>query len=288
MVPLILFTGQSVYAADQNETTTSEVIVVLGGSLSEEQKQETRELLNITEGDEYVEVVVTGEDFEKYVGGDPTSRMFSSAKISSLDKGEGIKVVQVTPENITKVTDSMYANALITAGVEDVKVEVASPVQVTGHSALTGIFKAYEASGEELDTARLDVADQELNLATSLVENAGLTDAQVNELLTEIKQAIAEQNPVSREEVEQIVAEQLQKLDLTIPEEYKQLLIDLFDKIRQLDIDFSKVQEQLESLASDIQKKLEDAGIDEGFFQQVGNFFKELIQSIVNFFKGLF
>ena len=41
---------------------------------------------------------------------------------------------------------------MLTAGVEDAIVEIAAPKKVTGHSALVGIYKAYEVSGETLDT----------------------------------------------------------------------------------------------------------------------------------------
>ena len=62
----------------------------------------------------------------------------------------------------------MYANAMLTAGIEDAIVEVAAPKAVTGHSALVGIYKAYEVTtGETLDIERTDVANEELSVATS-------------------------------------------------------------------------------------------------------------------------
>ncbi|MCB5936128.1 DUF1002 domain-containing protein [Caldibacillus thermoamylovorans] len=263
-------------------------IVVLGERLSEAQKEQTRKLLKVDEEAEVKEIIVTGADAAKYIKGDPNSNMYSSAKIKRLDKGEGIRVIQVTPENITEVTNDMYANALLTAGVEDAQIEVASPVKVTGHSALTGIFKAYEATGEKLDTDRLKVANEELDVATKLAEDAGVDQDKVSQLLTEIKQAIAEQNPATKEEVEQIVQEQLKNLNIELSPKYKQMLIDLFDKIRSLDINFDEVKSQLENLAGDIQKKLEDAGVDKGFLQSVADFIKQILQSIADFFKSLF
>lgn len=263
-------------------------IVVLGERLSEAQKEQTRKLLKVDEEAEVKEIIVTGADAAKYIKGDPNSNMYSSAKIKRLDKGEGIRVIQVTPENITEVTNDMYANALLTAGVEDAQIEVASPVKVTGHSALTGIFKAYEVTGEKLDTDRLKVANEELDVATKLAEDAGVDQDKVSQLLTEIKQAIAEQNPATIEEVEQIVQEQLKNLNIELSPEYKQMLIDLFDKIRSLDINFDEVKSQLENLAGDIQKKLEDAGVDKGFLQSVADFIKQIFQSIADFFKSLF
>lgn len=285
-------TGQMVLASDNKDKVIDEkngpTIVVLGERLSEQQKAETRKLLKVDEEAEVKEIIVTGSDAAKYINGDPNSNMYSSAKIKRIEKGQGIRVIQVTPENITQVTNDMYANALITAGVEDAQIEVASPVKVTGHSALTGIFKAYEVTGEKLDTARLEVANEELDVATKLAEDAGVDKDQVSQLLTEIKQAIADQKPATKEEVEKIIQEQLDKLNIELSPEYKQMLIDLFDKIRGLDIDFGKVKGQLEDLASNIQKKLEDAGIDKGFFQSLIDFIKQIFQAIGQFLKNLF
>lgn len=270
------------------EESDAEVIAVYGEALSPAQLEETKKLLKVDEEENVLELTVTAEDIVKYINGDPNSNMYSSAKITKLKEGEGIRIIQITPENITQVTNDMYANALLTAGVTDAKVEVASPIPVTGHSALTGIFKAYEATGEELDTARLEVADEELNVATKLAEEAGISEDQVSQLLAEIKQAIGEQNPVTREEVEQIVQEKLDEFGIQISEEYKQLLYELFDKIRALDIDFEQLQGQLEELAGSIKDKLQEAGVDEGVLQQIGNFFKDLWNAIVDFFKSLF
>lgn len=270
------------------EESDAEVIAVYGEALSPAQLEETKKLLKVNEEENVLELTVTAEDIVKYINGDPNSNMYSSAKITKLKEGEGIRIIQITPENITQVTNDMYANALLTAGVTDAKVEVASPIPVTGHSALTGIFKAYEATGEELDTARLEVADEELNVATKLAEEVGISEDQVSQLLAEIKQAIGEQNPVTREEVEQIVQEKLDEFGIQISEEYKQLLYELFDKIRALDIDFEQLQGQLEELAGSIKDKLQEAGVDEGVLQQIGNFFKDLWNAIVDFFKSLF
>src|SRR5690606_22970848 len=105
-----------------------------------------------------------------------------------------------------------------------------------------GIYKAYESKGEVLDKDRMEVANEELELATELADKEGLSDEKVTELLTEIKKMIAEQNPATREEVEQIVQEQLNKMSIELSEQDRQLLIDLFDKMRSLDIDFGQVK----------------------------------------------
>ncbi|UAL46506.1 DUF1002 domain-containing protein [Sutcliffiella horikoshii] len=261
-------------------------IVVYGGTLNDDQKQEVREHLNVKNPEMVEEITVTGEDLVTYIEGeDRNARMFSSAKITRKEKGEGLVITRATPENITQVTDDMYANALLTAGIEDAEVIVASPVKVSGHSALVGIYKAYEVSGEALNKDRMEVANEELSIATKLAEEEGMDSEKVSELLTEIKKQIAEQNPATREDVEKIVEEQLAKLNIELSEEDRQLLIDLFEKMRELNINFDNVKNQLEQISTDIKNKIDEVVGNEGFWQGVQDFFRNLFQSIADLFK---
>jgi uncharacterized protein YpuA (DUF1002 family) len=263
-------------------------IVVYGETLTAEQKKNVQKQLGLNENDDVEEFTATGEDLVKYIEGENrNARMFSSAKIIRQEKGKGLNVEIVTPENITEVSESMYANALLTAGVENANVEVASPVKVSGHSALTGIYKAYDVSGEKLDSVRMEVANEELNVATELAEDSGIDKEKVSELLTEIKKEIAEQDPATKEEVEKIVEEKLQSMNIELSPEDRQLLIDLFDKIRSLDIDFDNVQQQLQDLTDDIQTTIKDIVNDESFGQKVSDFFTGLIDAIADLFKSI-
>ena len=49
-------------------------------------------------------------------------------------------------KNINWVTDAMYTNALITAGVKDAEIQITAPFKVSGTAALTGLMKAYETA----------------------------------------------------------------------------------------------------------------------------------------------
>lgn len=260
-------------------------IVVYGGNLSEAEKASVAESLGVDDEPEVEEIEVTGQDLVTYIkDGDSRANMYSSAKITRQDAGEGLVIQIVTPDNITQVTTEMYANAMLTAGIEDATVEVAAPKAVTGHSALVGIYKAYEVNGEELDPERTDVANDELSVATELADS-GVEDAKVSELLTEIKKQIAEKNPATREEVEKIVEDQLSKLQIELSPEDRQLLIDLMDRIRKLDIDFSKWSTQLEDLSKTIEDKIGTIVNDEGFWQSVKNFFKKLADTVSSWFN---
>ncbi|MFJ8518389.1 DUF1002 domain-containing protein [Lysinibacillus xylanilyticus] len=262
-------------------------IVVYGANLSEAEKESVKESLKVKEEPEVEEITVSGQDLVKYIkDSNSSSRMYSSAKITRKNAGEGLVIEIVTPSNITQVTSEMYANAMLTAGIEDATVQVAAPKAVTGHSALVGIYKAYEVTtGEKLDTDRTDVANDELSVATTLTQSAGVEDAKVAELLTEIKKDIAESKPTTKEEVEKIVQEQLNKLEINLSDKDRQLLVDLMNKISKLDIDFSQWSKQLDDISSTIKDKFGSLMEDKGFWDSVKNFFANLKDTIGSWFN---
>ncbi|MBS4174557.1 DUF1002 domain-containing protein [Bacillus sp. FJAT-49736] len=277
---------------DNNDTGIDEKygtpVVVYGQTLTSSQKEQMKKIFNVTDSSQVKEITVTGSDIVKYINGDPNSNLYSSAKITRKDKGAGIVVNIVTPDNITRVTSDMYSNALLTAGVEDATVDVASPIKVTGESALVGIYKAYDKSGTALNKDRMEVANQELNLATDLAQKNGLDQDKVTQLLTEIKQEIANQHPATKEDIAKIVDDKLKTLKIELNPDDRQLLINLFDKMRSLNINFDNVKSQLGSITSDIKKKLQEATGDKGFWQGVADFFRKLFQSIGDFFSNIF
>ena len=259
-------------------------IVVYGADLSDAEKESVKISLGVAKEAEVEEISVDGSDLVKYIkNGNGKARMYSSAKITRQEEGKGLVITIVTPDNITEVTSEIYATAMLTAGIEDAFVEVAAPKKVTGHSALVGIYKAYEVTGEKLDTERTDVANDELNLATKFAKETGVDSDKVAELLTEIKKQISEKNPATKEEVEKIVTEQMKKLNINLGEADRQLLIDLMDRIRSLDIDFNKLSEQLSDMTLKIKETFGD--IDPGFWESVKEFFANLIESIQSWFK---
>ncbi len=286
------------YASTNSSQTSNDVvneklgdpIVVFGGSLSDSEKASVKNSLGISNDTTVKEITINGADIAKYIeNGNSSARLYSSAKITPKDKGAGLVINIVTPENITEVTADMYSNAMLTAGIEDATVEVAAPKKVTGHSALAGIYKAYEVTtGKTLDKNRTDVANQELSVATDIAQNSGVDNEKVGQLLTEIKKQIAEQKPATKEDVQKIVDEQLKKLEINLSDKDRQLLIDLMNKISKLDIDFSKWSTQLDDLSGNIKDQLtkinEDIKSDTGFWASVKAFFQKIIDGISSIF----
>lgn len=183
---------------------------VAGAGLNQQQLNETMDKLGINQESVKMETA-TGADLVKYLGygsGDD-SVMLSSVVVNREDPGKGINVDILTPQNITQITADQYKNPLVTAGITDATVKVASVVKVTGESALTGVYKAFESNGETVNPERAQLAQTELdttsdvsqsvvNKANEQSQNQNLSDsekekadeaykAQLNQTLVDIK-----------------------------------------------------------------------------------------------------
>lgn len=96
-------------------------------------------------------ITVSNEEEHQYLGNYISkaligTRAISSSAVTVAKQGSGL---EVETKNINWVTDEMYINALITAGVKDAKIYITAPANVSGTAALTGIIKAYEISAEK-------------------------------------------------------------------------------------------------------------------------------------------
>ncbi|GEK89510.1 Uncharacterized protein YpuA, DUF1002 family [Alkalibacterium putridalgicola] len=275
---------------------------VYGGGLDEAQIAETADLLGIDNRENVAGVDVTGEDLQNYLGtgSGNTASMISSVLVQREDEGDGVSVLIETPDDITEITEEQYANAAITAGVEDVTIMVASIRPVTGESALTGIYKAFDVNGEDLDQDRMEVAQEELETTNDIAQantgEEGFDTSRFDQAIVEIKQQLADlreqQNELAtREDIERIINEALENNDLqnVISQEQIDRLLAFFERYQQTGaIDSAQVREQLENLSTNIRDRFGDVwqdAEDSGLIDQIGNFFSQLWEAIRNFFN---
>ena len=296
---LVGLASQQVYAIDTTAINEKwgKPTVVYGGGLNDQQIKETSTLLGIKDENTVTTTKATGEDLVKYLGAGEanTSVMISSVMIQKRNKGEGVKVHIATPKNITLVTSEQYANAAITAGVADAEIEVAAVSKVTGESALTGVYKAFEANGVVLDGKRTAVAQKELELTNQIAQEQakekGFDAAKLDQAMIDIKKALAEikekQGQVAtKEDVERIVNEALKKygLDKVISSTQVNNIIQFALSYQQTSaIDSKQVLEQLNSLSNTVKGKigqLVDQANREGWLDKIVTFFKEIFNAI--------
>ena len=296
---LLGLVSQQVYAIDTTAINEKwgKPTVVYGGGLNDQQIKETSKLLGIKDENTVTTTKATGEDLVKYLGAGEanTSVMISSVMVQKRNKGEGVKVHIATPKNITLVTSEQYANAAITAGVADAEIEVAAVSKVTGESALTGVYKAFEANGVVLDEKRTAVAQKELELTNQIVQEQskekGFDAAKLDQAMIDIKKALAEikekQGQVAtKEDVKRIVNEALKKygLDTVISPTQVNNIIQFALSYQQTSaIDSKQVLEQLNSLSNTVKGKigqLVDQANREGWLDNIVTFFKEIFNAI--------
>ena len=296
---LVGLVSQQVYAIDTTAINEKwgKPTVVYGGGLNDQQIKETAKLLGIKDENTVTTTKATGEDLVKYLGAGEanTSVMISSVMVQKRNKGEGVKVHIATPKNITLVTSEQYANAAITAGVADAEIEVAAVSKVTGESALTGVYKAFEANGIVLDEKRTAVAQKELELTNQIAQEQskekGFDAAKLDQAMIDIKKSLAEikekQGQVApKEDVERIVNEALKKygLDKVISPTQVNNIIQFALSYQQTSaIDSKQVLEQLNSLSNTVKGKigqLVDQANREGWLDKIVTFFKEIFNAI--------
>lgn len=285
MKPLVALTIGSVVATSMipkvnAEAIVDDTIVTLGESLSASQRDWVLERVEAPAGIE--PIITTAADEEKYLGDAvPQAQrgggMYSSARIKLTD-GTGL---DIKTENVTWVTEDMYANALVTAGVTDADIYITSPIRVTGTSALTGIMKAYDQTaaetGIQLSEERKDLAQEELAVTSEIGKTVGQED--VAGLMNEIKAAIANQAPETNIEIRDIVIQVLNQNNVQLSDTQLTQLTTLFENMQQANLDWGAISNGLQGAGQDVQAFLET--------EEVQGFFARLFEALSNFFKSL-
>ena len=259
-----------------------EVIVTLGQDLSEDQKQQILKEMNVTQETEII-YVTNAEEHQylgQYVSRDQIgTKAISSAKITTGNEGSGLNV---QTNNIEWVSETMYANALVTAGIADADIYVTAPFQVSGTGALTGIIKAYEVTANiEIPEEQKQIANEELVKTGELADKIGVEQA--TELMNRIKEELAA-NPVETEEDLRALIERVaQELGVTLTEEELNGLTSLFMRIKDLNIDWNQVQDQINYIRDNLGEIL-NREETQTFIAS----FLDFINSVIEIVKGWF
>lgn len=246
----------------------SSKVVTLGANLSDEQKNSMYEYFGTT-ADEVETIEVTNQDERKYMEGIASeaqigTKTFSCSYVEPTDEGG----IQVKVANLTFVTSSMIASTLLTSGVENCNVVAASPIEVSGTGALTGIMMAYEsASGEELSEEQKAVATEELVTTGELASDIGQDSA--SELMNQVKQEVIEENLTDEDKITETVEDAANDLNVNLTDEQIAQITALMQNIAQYDYDVKALKNTLDNLE----------GKEEGFFSR-------LVSSITGFFGG--
>lgn len=273
---IIMFSSVLIYA----DSITNEVVVSIGKNLTEEQRREVLNYFGVDENTRIVEV--TNQEEREYLGKYIDERLLgtralSCAYVEKIDEGEGITV---DTNNISWVTEDMYRNALITAGVKDANVKVTSPINVSGTAALTGIIKAFEGiTGETVTEEEKEVASEEIAKTAMLGDEIGKDKA--TELVNNVKTYIVANDIKDEKGIREAIEEMAKDLGIELTDKQMEEILSLMKRISKLDLNLDDIKTQLK----DISGKLDEII---GQNEEVKSFFSKLIDAIAEFFRNLF
>lgn len=282
------------------EVTPQTTFVALGSNLNSAQRATVLSLMGLSE--EKLQncnvVYVTNDEEHSYLDSYVDSSLIGRNSLSSVlvrpaSTGHG---VTVRTENINYCTDTMYQNALITAGVKDADVLVVGPAPISGTAALIGALKAYsQMSGKPVDEKALDTALDEL-VTTGEVKDALGDDEKASELISYIKAQIAANDLNTKEEIEAAVRKGNKELNANLTEDQIKQIVDVMLKIKAMGIDFNVLADQADKIYAKYGEQIEagtfniedvdwnDLGIGKIISNAVGNFFEGVGSTVKSFF----
>lgn len=248
---------------------------------SEEQTNIVYTAFGITRGS-VKEMTVTNAEERAYLEGYVDSSLIGTRSVSCvyvelLPDGSGM---DVSTANITWCTPEMYMAALATAGITDARIIVASPFEVSGTAALTGVYKAYEdITGLKLDDLAKLVSTQELTITGELAEEIGNMDSTgiVNDLKLMLDETVKMSDEELRNEINAIAAQ----YNVKLTESQINQLIELCRSLEGLDGDALK--QRVEEVQGTL-KKVSDAKTKVvGFVEKA----KKVVTSVKSFFEKI-
>ena len=227
-------------------------VVTLGADLTEDQKAAVLKYFGVY-GQSIETLTITNQDEREHLGSyvpleQIGTRTFSCALVCPTSSGG----IHVKTANLSWVTSNMIATTLSTSGVVNCDVLAASPFEVSGTGALTGIIMAYEsASGTSLDPVKKDLATQELITTGQIANDIGQTQA--TNIVNEIKIQVIEGAVVEPDEVEEIVEEVVdENPEVTLSDEDRALLTGLMTQIAEQQYDYEEMRDTLQRVEENL------------------------------------
>ncbi|MCL2587941.1 MAG: DUF1002 domain-containing protein [Oscillospiraceae bacterium] len=284
LLTLLLIAGLGVNAM---AVDVGEQRVVLGADLNAEQRAQVFRDFGLLPG-VVPEMTVTIQEERAHLQGLVPDSVIGSRSISSIyimttAPGTGL---DITVNNINWLTEAIYRNALVTAGITDARVIITAPVPVSGTAALTGIYKAFEdITGEELpEEAKL--AGIEEAIITGEIAAALGDDEQIARLMNELKLILVEVRTMTDEEVRREIRNIAADLDISLTAGQVDQILGLARTLQYLDV--GALQSTLLAIANNWERLSGIAEGASGFFSAVGNFFSGIGSTIGGFFSRLF
>ena len=254
---------------------------VIGADLTDDQIAAVYNAYGIKRGDA-IELRVTNGEERQWLQGYVDESLIGTRSISCvyvelLPEGSGM---DVTTSNITWCTGEMYISALATAGITDARIIVASPFEVSGTAALTGVYKAYEdMTGKKLDDLAKLVSTQELTITGELANEIGGMDS--TSIVNDLKLMLDETQKMTDDEIRAEIIDIAGRYNVSLTNTQIQQLIDLCRSLEGLDADSLKAR--VEEVQGTLQKVSDAKTKVVGFVETV----KKVVTSVSSFFDRI-
>ncbi|MBC8572925.1 DUF1002 domain-containing protein [Jingyaoa shaoxingensis] len=234
-------------------------VVTLGADLTQDQQNTMLKYFGVN-ADSVDIIYINNNDERKHLGSyvpleQIGTKTFSCALVAPTTKGG----IQVKTANLSWVTCNMIASTLSTSGVTNCQVVAASPFEVSGTGALTGVIMAYEtASDVTLDESKKELANEELVATGNLADEVGQSKATA--VINETKLQVIENNITDISEITNIVNNISNDYDVTISDDQSEEIAGLMQKIAEQEYDITQLKATLERVQANVAG---DAGASE-------------------------
>lgn len=234
-------------------------VVTLGADLTQDQQNTMLKYFGVN-ADSVDIIYINNNDEREHLGSyvpleQIGTKTFSCALVAPTTKGG----IQVKTANLSWVTCNMIASTLSTSGVTNCQVVAASPFEVSGTGALTGVIMAYEtASDVTLDESKKELANEELIATGNLADEVGQSKATA--VINETKLQVIENNITDISEITNIVNNISNDYDVTISDDQSEEIAGLMQKIAEQEYDITQLKATLERVQANVAG---DAGASE-------------------------
>ena len=271
---LVIPLSAPAFAVNQSRT-------VIGADLNREQVEAVYQSFGLKRGD-VIELTMTNAEERQYLQGLVNESVIGTRSISCiymelLPAGSGLSV---STNNVTLWTEDMYIGVLAATGITDARIIVSAPFEVSGTSALCGIYKAYEdMTGMSPFALASQTGSDEVSVTENLAQQISSMDS--GSLVGDLKLILNETKNMTDEEIRSVIMEISGRYNVSLTDAQISQLISLCRSLEGLNPD--QLKQKVEELQGTLQKLSEAKTKITDFAQNV----KTFMESVSSFFEKL-
>lgn len=257
-------------------------VVTIGSDLTDKQRETVLSFFGLSDDDlDDMQVInVTNQDERKYLSSTvPVSEIGTKTLSCSYIQPKSSGGINVQTANLTYVTKEVLYNALQTAGVENCDLVVTAPYEVSGTGALTGVFMAYEQSGNALNQEKEQAATKEMVDTANLQSTYGEA---APEIVSDVKKEVAGNPQLTDDQIRDIIKKAAAAKGVTLTDGDIDTILAIAKQVQSGGYSkdaFSKTLENAKATLDgvDASKHAEGfVGAVQSFFESIGSFFAHL------------